>query len=293
MAWGVALTGYFGPWVGHKSAALAWNAYDLFDILRFLPQIETFAIVVNLQALRLPLVGLAVLLPLILAEAHPGWRWLAALIGIILAVETLPPYPGIIGAWRAPGWRVPFWWGIGAALGTIVSALFAHRWQLRPWLIVSWTALTGIPAFVTFNRLLPALRELYQSPLHPGWGFWICAAGLLALALLAWLRAFLSPKEGKMIHQETEEEVRMEKVLQVKRRHEATLLHKANVVGVGIGIAHHEEDETRKVSRSVVLVVNVTHKVPDEDLDPEDRIPEELEGIPVQIKAIGYPQAQD
>ncbi|MCD6344408.1 MAG: hypothetical protein J7M17_02215 [Anaerolineae bacterium] len=189
-AWLVAVIGVFGPWVGQPAAALAWNACDLSEILRQLPQIQTCAITVNLQALRLPQVGLAVLLPLLLAQARPQWRWGAALLGAGLALGVLPPYPQIIEAWRAPGWRVPFWWATGAALAAgILAGCGPRLGAWRPWLILAWTVLTGVPAGVTFYRLLPAIRELYAAPVHPGWGFWSCAGGLLTLAGLSWQQA--------------------------------------------------------------------------------------------------------
>ncbi|MCD6344409.1 MAG: hypothetical protein J7M17_02220 [Anaerolineae bacterium] len=79
-----------------------------------------------------------------------------------------------------------------------------------------------------------------------------------------------------------EEEVT--RVRLVKARHEQVLLQKANVVGVGIGLLEQTEQ--------VILIVNVTHKVKLQSLAPEDRIPRELEGVPVKVKAIGRPQAQ-
>ncbi|MEA3396606.1 MAG: hypothetical protein U9R05_04000 [Chloroflexota bacterium] len=81
---------------------------------------------------------------------------------------------------------------------------------------------------------------------------------------------------------ETEEEVA--RVRLVKARHEQVLLQKANVVGVGIGLLEQTEQ--------VILVVNVTHKVNLQSLALEDRIPRELEEVPVKVKAIGRLQAQ-
>ncbi|HOT92597.1 MAG TPA: hypothetical protein PLJ78_11440 [Anaerolineae bacterium] len=180
----LALIGYFGPWVGRRAAALAWNAYDLFDLLRLLPEIETGALSVNLQTLRLPLVGLAVLLPLLLSQANRGWRIMGALLGMGLALATLPPYPEIVTAWYTPGWRVPFWWGIGATLATGAAVWFAPRLgRYRAWLMLAWIAVTGLPAVATLYRLLPALRSLHAAPVQPGWGFWVCMGGLLGLAL--------------------------------------------------------------------------------------------------------------
>jgi hypothetical protein len=191
--WAITLFSYFGPWVGRKSAALAWNAYDLFDILRLLPDIQTGALIVNLQTLRLPLVGLGVLLPVLLAERRWPWRLAAALMGSALIIATLPPYPQILDAWHTPGWRIPFWWGIG----TIVSA-FAMIWlapqlgYMRFWTALAWIPLTTIPAAITFYRLLPALSTLHATMIQPGWGFWLSLSGFLVLALLCWYQGMLT-----------------------------------------------------------------------------------------------------
>jgi len=190
VAWGLALIGYFGPWVGRQAAALAWNAYDLFDVVRLLPEIETGALSVNLQTLRLPLVGLAVLLPVLLAEAALGWRIIGAFLGAGLALATLPPYPEIVSAWHTPGWRIPFWWGVGAMVAAGAAVWFAPRLdRYRSWLMLAWVAVTGLPAAVTLNRLLPALRALHAAPVNPGWGFWVCMAGLCSIALLLLIRS--------------------------------------------------------------------------------------------------------
>jgi hypothetical protein len=194
-AWGVALVGYCGPWVGRRAAALAWNAYDLFDLLRLLPEIETGALSVNLQALRLPLVGLAVLLPLLLAKAGWAWRAGGALVGAGLALATLPAYPEIITAWRTPGWRIPFWWGTGALLASGAAVWIGPRLgRYRAWLMLAWLALTTLPAVATFNRLLPALRALHAAPVGPGWGFWVCLGGLGGAAGLILAQALAAPR---------------------------------------------------------------------------------------------------
>ncbi len=195
IAWGVALGGYFGPWVGLRSAALAWNAYDLFNLLRLLPQIETGALVVNLYALRLPLLGLALWLPLFLSTTSPRWSRLGGGIGAGLALATLPTYPEIIGAWITPGWRVPFWWGVGGILGALALGFRGHALRgARLWLGLAWGALTGIPAIVTFHRLLPALSTLHATEIRPGWGFWCALVGWLVMLATLWWHA-IQPQE--------------------------------------------------------------------------------------------------
>ncbi len=284
VVWLAALVGYFGPWIGHRAAGLAWNAYDLFDIARLLPSVESGQLPVNLQALRLPLLGLAVVLPLLLARVSSGWRWGAVVLGAARAVSTLPPYPYIVGAWRTPGWRVPFWWGVGTIPVCVFCALCARRLgKLRPWLITAVVALTGIPAFVTFGRLKPVLGALHAAPISVGWGYWLCGVSLLLLTGAAWLEGLTSFSGATVMASEK----KLERVRAIKRRHEAELMRKAYVVGVGIGLDDETSDELKPV-----IIVSVTHKVHRRDLAPADRVPKELEGVPVEVEAIGHPKAQ-
>jgi hypothetical protein len=74
----------------------------------------------------------------------------------------------------------------------------------------------------------------------------------------------------------------------VKHRHEAELMQKPNVVGVGIGQRWHEGRPTGELS----LIVNVTRKMSEDDLALEDRIPEHVEDVPVQVQTVGEIQAQ-
>ena len=71
--------------------------------------------------------------------------------------------------------------------------------------------------------------------------------------------------------------------MRVKRAHEKALLAKANVVGVGVGyrLAQGQRTET------IALVVMVRRKVPASRLRPEDVIPPELEGVPVDVQQVG------
>lgn len=60
-------------------------------------------------------------------------------------------------------------------------------------------------------------------------------------------------------------------------------MSKANVVGVGIGLRHAGGKRTDDLG----LVVMVRRKVPQVLLAPEDVIPTEIEGIPVDVKEVG------
>jgi len=67
--------------------------------------------------------------------------------------------------------------------------------------------------------------------------------------------------------------------------HEDRLLQLANVTGVGIGKDAH--------SGADVIIVFVTRKVPRDRLRDEDVVPDELDGVPVRVLAIGEVWAQE
>jgi hypothetical protein len=74
----------------------------------------------------------------------------------------------------------------------------------------------------------------------------------------------------------------------VKRRREAELMRKANVVGVGIGF------RTRGGQRTddVCIVVSVTKKLPASDLTRSDVLPTSIEGVPIDVVETGVIRAQ-
>lgn len=82
-------------------------------------------------------------------------------------------------------------------------------------------------------------------------------------------------------------ENRMNRLRRVKEAHEEQLLKKPNVVGVGIGLRQRGGEPTDEP----VIVVSVTHKVPSSMLDPDDVIPQQLEGVRVDVQPIGEPRA--
>lgn len=75
----------------------------------------------------------------------------------------------------------------------------------------------------------------------------------------------------------------IEKAQAVKRAYERELMSKANVVGVGIGFRQTGGVRTD----AVALVVMVKQKVPSAQLAPDDIIPSEIEGVPVDVQEVG------
>jgi len=75
----------------------------------------------------------------------------------------------------------------------------------------------------------------------------------------------------------------LDRIRAVKSAHEADLMRKANVVGVGIGLRQREGQPTDEPA----IVVSVTRKLPLSQLAADDVIPRELEGIPVDVHIVG------
>ena len=69
----------------------------------------------------------------------------------------------------------------------------------------------------------------------------------------------------------------------VKNKYEKRLLRKKNVVGVGVGLRQRAGELTDEV----VLTVMVRQKQPATNLRPRDRIPAELDGVPVDVQEVG------
>lgn len=79
-----------------------------------------------------------------------------------------------------------------------------------------------------------------------------------------------------------------EQVEAVKQSHESELMSKANVVGVGVGYRHRAGKRTDQLG----LVVLVERKQPEGELSPGDVIPQQIEGVPVDVQEVGQIRAQ-
>ena len=81
----------------------------------------------------------------------------------------------------------------------------------------------------------------------------------------------------------SEAEAATQRASAVKRAHQAELMSKANVVGVGVGFLTRRGQPTDEIA----LVVMVTQKLPREQLSPEDILPREIEGVRVDVQEVG------
>lgn len=99
----------------------------------------------------------------------------------------------------------------------------------------------------------------------------------------AWEQFFASSGEepghgGSALGGEQEQKVR-----DVRARYEEELVRYPNVVGVTTGI----RTKRGKPTGEPCLVVYVSRKVPDESLASDERLPAEIEGVPVDVVQTG------
>lgn len=80
-----------------------------------------------------------------------------------------------------------------------------------------------------------------------------------------------------------------ENARQEKERHTKELMSLGNVVGVGVG----RKTEGGKRLRRWAILIYVRKKVPASELDPKDKIPVEINGIPTDVIEIGEPVNYD
>jgi len=75
----------------------------------------------------------------------------------------------------------------------------------------------------------------------------------------------------------------------VKAKYEAELLSMAHVLGVGVGLGRKDGEYTDEIC----IVVMVDRKRPLSEIAPQDRIPEELDGVCVDVQEVGQVEAQE
>lgn len=81
-----------------------------------------------------------------------------------------------------------------------------------------------------------------------------------------------------------EQSAAVEQARTVMQTHRDQLLSLPNVVGLGVGLRQTAGEWTD----TIVLVVMVTQKLPLEALAAEQRIPPEIDGIPVDVQETGF-----
>lgn len=214
---GLALVGYWGPWLIHPAAALTLNGYELSEWVTFLPQVRDGSL--SLAALTFAFLGgyslsiyfarLAFLIPLacvagllsIAAARYQGrpttylrawWSGLLphsvlswTLLGLagLCCFLVFPPYPAYVFADAWPEYQPQFI--VACLIALIIVAAFFLPAEMKDVLQIGLALVGGGYGLWALLSLRPLVNELIgPSWLRWGWG-WV--AMLVGLAGLAWL----------------------------------------------------------------------------------------------------------
>ena len=183
----LALIGYWGPWVNHKTAALVLSGLDMAEFVKFLPGVRAGAEPMIRELFYLP--PLAAALCLALTGSNRPWRYplwaraIMVIIAIALAVTVLPPYPFILQALDSDEFRRQFLMAAGC-LAIIGGTLLYRRLSraIVAGLLIVISLAGAIPPLWQFFSIRSALDSVYGQPINIGWGLWLTVAGFLVVA---------------------------------------------------------------------------------------------------------------
>jgi len=183
----LALVGYWGPWVSHKTAALVLSGLDMAEFVKFLPGVRAGTEFMIRELFYLPLLAAALCLALMGSThyfCYPLWaRALMVIAAIVLAIIVLPPYPFILRALSSDEFRRQFLMAAGC-LAVIAASLLYRRLPraVVAGLLIVVSLAGAIPPVWQFLSIRSALDSVYGQPIHIGWGLWLMVAGFLVVA---------------------------------------------------------------------------------------------------------------
>lgn len=183
----LALVGYWGPWVNHKTAALVLSGLDMAEFVKFLPGVRAGTEPMIRELFYLPPLAAALCLALMGSNRYwryPLWvRTIMVIVAAVLAIIILPPYPFIFQALSSDEFRRQFL--MGASCLAIIGASLLYRRLPRAAaasLLIVVSLAGAIPALWQFLSIRSALDGVYGQPIHIGWGLWLTVVGFLIVA---------------------------------------------------------------------------------------------------------------
>ena len=200
IGWAVAAVGYFGPWIGHQTAALTVTGVDMAEFVKFVPGIAEASFPIFRELFYLPPLAVVVSVAVLIGSkelAYPRpFRALVLGLALPLSLQLLPP------AW-SPGVLLTAEFRLQTAALLLCWLLLASFWLLARLPVVVRSALSAIPVLGAgtlpvwqFVILRPAIDGVYGSPVSLGWGLFACLAGL-ALIVVTNVVLFLGSQQTR------------------------------------------------------------------------------------------------
>ncbi len=203
LGWGglaLAGIGYWGPWIGHKAAALVLLGLDLGEFVKFLPQVRSGAIGLQREAFYLPAIALSLMVTATAYRSHTGFDWKArcglSAIAVSIALAMLPP------AWTPTSLQTAeFRLQTVAIIVCVCAALTGPIWSRLPryllgGIMIVLAMLAAVVPLWQFIRVLPAIQIVYGRPPVIGWGPVVMAIGWLLCMAAEGVRLALPQRAG-------------------------------------------------------------------------------------------------
>ena len=195
----LAILGYFGPWVDHKTAALVLTGQDMGEFVKFLPEVRAGTVPMIREFFYLPPFAAALCLILLMASkrlAYPLVVRAVMLLAVLgLAWAMLPPVwtPQLLltAEFRKQTVAIAF-----CLLLLIVHPVLRYlpprrcpepvacpehsrREGLMAVSMMVLALLGAVPPLWQFFSIREAMNRAYGWPVQVGWGLWVTVLGFL------------------------------------------------------------------------------------------------------------------
>jgi hypothetical protein len=179
----LAIVGYFGPWVDHKTAALVLTGQDMGEFVKFLPEVRSGVALMIREFFYLP--PFAAALCLILLMANKQWAYPLVVRAVMLLAVL-----GLAWAMLPPVWTPQLLVAAEFRKQTVAIAFCLLLLIIHPvlrYLSPRLTAVTmmvlaflgaGLPLWQFFS-IREVVNRAYGWPVQVGWGLWVTALGFL------------------------------------------------------------------------------------------------------------------
>jgi hypothetical protein len=185
----LAIVGYFGPWVDHKTAALVLTGQDMGEFVKFLPEVRAGTAPMIREFFYLPPFAAALCLILLMASTRWAYPLVARAVMLLavlgLAWAMLPPVwtPQLLvtAEFRKQTVAIAF-----CLLLLIVHPVLRYLPSRLTAAAMMVLALLGAgPPLWQFFAIREAVNRAYGWPVQVGWGLWVTVLGFLIVIVEA------------------------------------------------------------------------------------------------------------